>query len=183
MIRSSLFSLLCLLVLGFSVSSCDGSEVDLTNVDIDPPIIEVEAGTFNYTVNGRASMDTGISFVCRTDSLVPGSFNHHYNITNTDISGVSDTNLIVPIAQGDVLISGYTDDPTNIEGVYLSMMVETAVGILELASCFDCPITMTEDGTTLTGTFSGTLLTSNPDSVFFITDGTFEVPLVELDCN
>jgi hypothetical protein len=183
MIRSSLFTLLCLLTLGFAVSSCDGNEVDLTNSQIDPPIIEVEDGTLNYTKNGTAVLDIGLGFVCRTDSISPGIFAHSYTVTNVDLSGISDTNFIAPIAEGDVVIGGYTGDVNDIEGTYLYMMVETAVGELELARCFDCPVTMVEDDGTLTGTFSGTLLTTNPDSVFVITEGTFDVPLIELDCN
>lgn len=183
MIRSSLFSLLCLFALGFAVSSCDGDEVDITNTEIDPPMIEVEAGTINYTINGKAATDTGFSFVCRTDSLDPGIFNHSYAVTNVDVSGLSDTNFVLPVAFGDLVIGGYTDDVTDIEGTYLYFLAEIAVGETELVRCFDCPITMVEDGAALTGTFSGTLTTSNPDSVFVITDGTFEVPLIELNCD
>lgn len=181
MLRSSLFSLLCLLALGSAVSSCDGNEVDLTNSQVEPPVIEVEAGNLNYTVNGRATEHPGLSFVCRTDTI--GFFTHSYAATNTDVSTLSDTNSVVPVALGDVVIGGYTDDVTDIDGTYLYMLVEIAVGETELARCFDCPITMVDDDGTLTGTFSGTLTTSNPDSVFVITDGTFEVPLIELDCN
>jgi hypothetical protein len=183
MIRSTLFPLLCLFVLTLTVNSCDGDEVDITNSQIDPPMIETEPGIFNYTMNGKAKMDTGFSFVCRTDSLESGIFNHSYVATNVDVSGLSDTNSVLPVAQGDLAIGGYTDDVTDVGGIYLYFMAEIAVGETELVRCFDCPITMVDDDGVLSGTFSGTLTTSNPDSVFVITDGTFEVPLIELDCN
>lgn len=180
MTRSSLFSLLCLFALGLFVSSCDGNEIDITNTEVEPPVIEVEAGTLNYTINGTASEDAGIGLVCRTDTI--GMLDHSYAVTNTDLSMLSDTNSVLPIAQGDLVIGGQTLDPTDISGTYFYLMVEIAVGEPELARCFDCPITMVEEDGTLTGTFSGTLTTSNADSVFVITDGTFEVPLIEVDC-
>ncbi|TXF89646.1 hypothetical protein FUA23_09355 [Neolewinella aurantiaca] len=181
MIRSTLFSLFCLFALGFAVSSCDGDEVDLTNQQVDPPVIEVEAGTLNYTINGNPVLDTGFGFVCRTDTI--GMLTHSYVATNVDVSGLSDTNNIVPVAQGDVLIHGYTVDVNDIDYTYLSIMVPIAVGELERAQCSDCDITMIETDGIVSGTFSGTVNTSNPDSVFVITDGTFELPLIELVCD
>lgn len=180
MTRFTCFSYFSLLALILVLNSCDGGEVDITNTDIDPPMIEVEAGTFNYTINGVPVTDTGLSFVCRTDSV--GILSHRYAATNADVSGLSDTNFVAPVLEGDVVVQGYTEDVTNISYTSLLIMVEIGGGTLEAAACSDCPITMTEDGSVLTGTFSGTLTTSNPDSVFVITDGTFEVPLIELNC-
>jgi len=183
MIRSSFFTLLGLFILAFTASACDGDEVDLTNTEIDPPMIEVEAGTISYTFDGQNFEDTGFSFVCRTDSLSPGMFHHSYVATNVDVSGLSDTSLVFPVVAGDLNIGGYTDDVTAIEGAYLYFLVDVGSGEPVLSRCFDCPITMVEDDGVLSGSFSGTLTSTSPDSSFVITNGVFEVPLIEYDCN
>jgi len=162
------------------------SHSGITNIEITPP--ELEAGTLTYTINDDPFEDIGYGFVCRTDSLEPGVFNHHYYVTNVDLSGLSDTNLVVPIAEGDVVIQGYTDDVTNIEGTHISIMVDPGDENLVALSCSACEITMTESEGLLSGTFSGLFRTIDPLNpnqgiAFFITDGAFDVPLIELDCN
>ncbi len=181
--RSIFFLSLFMLSIGFVVSSCDGNEVDLTNFEPVIPAIEVEAGNIRYTQDGVITVDTALGFVCRFDNdNTPGRLGHAYYATNIDNSNLSDTNLLVPIAEGDVIITGYAEDVTNIRGLFINLLVDIGGGELSLASCYGCPVTFIENDNTLTGTFSGTVVSTNPDSSFTITDGSFEVPLIDLGC-